>query len=200
MICDSDTMREKDDGANLPRLSPFIPFTSRRALRSELKWMRISKVVMCNMSERASERVNEFNNADSYRKRPTPEHAEAGSRQLSLQWAGCLTRCQRPAGSRLQSTSASNEARDGIGREEIPQSSVTLTSGALIGRGKRWVSSASAKEERLLPGLEFERATPNEARTLIGRERISKSSVVLTSASLMGAALCTTATIMAAAA
>ena len=151
-------------------------------------------------SNASSTCLQNFSNVDYHCVRPTPEHAEAGSRQLSLQWAGCLTRCQRPAGSRLQSTSASNEARDGIGREEIPQSSVTLTSGALIGRGKRWMSSASAKEERLLPGLEFKRATPSEARTLIGRERIPKTSVVSTSASLMGAASCTTTTIMAAAA
>ena len=153
---------------------------------------------MSDMSERLNERAKKFSNVDNHQKRPAAELAEA--RQQALHWSGWRKRCQRHKGNRLRSTSASNEARDGIGREEIPQLNVTLTSGALIGRGKRGISSASAKEERLLPGLEFERATPNEARTLIGRERIPKSGVVPTSAYLMGAASRTTATIMAAAA
>ena len=171
--CDSDTRREKDDCMNLPRLSPFISFTSLRVLLSELKLVRRSKVVMSDMGERASERAKKSCNVDNHRKRPTPEHAEA--RQLSLQWAGCRTRCQLRIGNRLQSSSTPNETRDGIGREEIPQSNVVATSGALIGREKRGISSASA-------------------------ERIPQSSVVSTSASFIGATLCTRATIVAAAA
>ena len=195
---DSHKKREKDNCLNLPRRSLLLPLTNLDALFSGLEWKWISKIVMCDMSERLNERAKKFSNVDNHQKRPTPELAEA--RQQALHWSGCRKRCQRHTGNRLQSTSAPNETRDGIGREKIPQSSVTAVSGAGIGREKRWISSASAKVERPLPGLEFERATPNEARTLIGRERIPKSSVVPTSASLIGAALCTTATIMAAAA
>ena len=155
-------------------------------------------MVMCDISERANERAKKFSNVGNHQKCPTPEHAETC--QQPLQWSGSQKRCQRHTGNRLQSTSAPNETRDGIGREKIPQSSVTAVSGAGIGREKRWILNASAKVERPLPGLEFERATPNEARTLIGWERIPKSSVVPTSASPMGAALCTWATIVAAAA
>ena len=178
MICDeresnNDTKRERDCCMYLPRRSPFISLTNPRALLSELKWMRISKTAICDMGERASERAKKFSNVDNHRKRPTPEHAEA--RQLFLRWAGCRKRCQRRTGNRLQSTSTPNETRDGIGREEIPQSNVVATSGALIGREKRGISSASA-------------------------ERIPQSSVVSTSASFIGATLCTRATIVAAAA
>ena len=148
-------------------------------------------MVMCDISERANERAKKFSNVGNHQKCPTPEHAETC--QQPLQWSGSQKRCQRHTGNCLQSTSAPNETRDGIGREKIPQSSVTAVSGAGIGREKRWILNASAKVERPLPGLEFERATPNEARTLIGRERIPKSSVVPTSASLIAAALCTTA-------
>ena len=91
-----------------------------------------------------------------------------------------------PAPHHLQSTSAPNKTRDGIGREEIPQSSVTATSGALIGRKKRGISSASAKEERLFPEFAFEGDSPNEARHVIGRGRNPQSSVTSISA------LCTT--------
>ena len=195
---DSHKKREKDGCLYLPRRSLLLSLTNLDALLSGLEWKWISKVVMYDMSERVSERAKKFSNVDNHQKRPTPEHAEA--RQQPLQWSGCRKRCQRHTGNRLQSTSAPNETRDGIGREKIPQSSVTAVSGAGIGREKRWISSASAKVERPLPGLEFERATPNEARTLIGRESILTSSVVPTSASLIGAALCTPATILAAAA
>ena len=150
-------------------------------------------------SNASSTSSQNFSNVDCHRLRPTPEHAEARSRQQPLQWSGCRKRCQRHTGNRLQSTSAPNETRDGIGREKIPQSSVTAVSGAGIGREKRWISSASVKEKRPLPGLEFERLTPNEARTLIGRERISQTSVVSTSASPIGATLRTAATTGAAA-
>ena len=203
MICDggeydSDTKREKDDWMNLPRRSLLLSLTNLDALLSGLEWKWISKIVMCDMSERLNERAKKFSNVDNHQKCPTPELAEA--RQQALHWSGCRKRCQRHTGNRLQSTSAPNETRDGIGREKIPQSSVSAVSGAGIGREKRWISNASAKVERPLPGLKFERVTPDEARTLIGRERIPKLSVVSTSASLMGAAFCTTATIMAAAA
>ena len=188
---DSHNKREKDNCLNLPQCSLLLSLTNLDALLSGLEWKWISKVVMYDMGERVSERPKKFSNVDNHQKRPTPELAEA--RQQALHWSGCRKRCQRHTGNRLQSTSAPNETRDGIGREKIPQSSVTAVSGAGIGREKRWILNASAKVERPLPGLEFERATPNEARTLIGRERIPKSSVVPTSASLIAAALCTTA-------
>ena len=160
MICgereyDNDAKRERDSCMNLPRRSPFSSFTDLRALFSEVNWMGILKIVMCDMSERASERAKEFSNMDNLCKRPTPEHAEA--RQLPLQWAGCRTRCQLRIGNRLQSTSAPNKTRDGIGRKDIPQSNVVNVSGALIGRGRRQILSAPAEKERLPPELEFER-------------------------------------------
>ena len=122
---------------------------------------------MCDMSERLNERAKKFSNVDNHQKRPTPELAEA--RQQALHWSGCRKRCQRHTGNRLQSTSAFNESRDGIGREESPQSNVTSTSGALIGRKKRCISSASAKEERLFPEFEFEGGIFATARAVASR-------------------------------
>ena len=126
MICDerendSDNKREKDERLNSPRRSPFIPLTNAHALLWEWKCVRTSKMVMCDISERANERAKKFSNVGNHQKRPTPEHAEAC--QQPLQWSGCRKRCQRHTGNRLQSTSAPNKTRDGIGREKIPQSS-----------------------------------------------------------------------------
>ena len=123
--------KEVNDGLDLPRRSLLLSLTNLDALLSGLEWKWISKMVMYDMSERVSERAKKFSNVGNHQKRPTPELAEA--RQQALHRSGCRKRCQRHTGNRLQSTSAPNETRDGIGREKIPQSSVTAVSGAGIG-------------------------------------------------------------------
>ena len=56
---DSQNKREKDNCLNLPRRSLLLSLTNLDALLSGLEWKWISKIVIGDVGERASERASE---------------------------------------------------------------------------------------------------------------------------------------------